>query len=166
MRLLNDIRFFALAFWLGMAVFFSFVVAPSVFHVLRQFDLANANEIAGTIVTTTLGVVNITGFLVALSLMLLTSFMFSSFKKSWIIVQLILFAVMAVTTGLGHWLIAAKMRAIRGALELPIDQIAAHDPRRMAFDNLHHYSVMMLGVAMLGAIISLLLIRGRPVKQI
>jgi hypothetical protein len=53
--------------------------------------------------------------------------------------------------------IAARMRAIRAALELPIDQIAADDSRRLAFNSLHGYSVNALALAMIAALVALVL---------
>ncbi|PWT82611.1 MAG: hypothetical protein C5B44_01880 [Acidobacteria bacterium] len=160
LRTMNDIRFFLLAFWLGAATLFSFVVAPSLFSVLRQFQLANANEIAGTIVTRILSIVNVSGFFLSLVLIGLTLIIAGNVGRSYL-VQLALFLAMAIATSVGHWLIAARMRAIRAALELPIDQIAATDPRRIMFANLHRYSVTALGIAMLAAIVSIVLIRAR-----
>jgi hypothetical protein len=80
------------------------------------------------------------------------------------LIQLALLIVIAITTAVGQWFIAARMRAIRAALELPIDQIALDDPRRLEFANLHHYSVITLGIAMLAALIAIVLIRLRPVS--
>ena len=160
LRTINDTRFLLLAFWLGAATLFSFVVAPSLFSVLRQFQLSNANEIAGTIVTRILSVVNVSGFFFSLVLIGLTLIIARSVGRSYFI-QLALFLVMAIATSVGHWLIAARMRAIRSALDLPIDQIAATDPRRIMFANLHRYSVTALGIAMLAALVSLVLIRVR-----
>ena len=54
--------------WLGAAVFFSFVLAPALFGTLHAFNVVNANEIAGTIVTSSLSVVNISGCLISLVL--------------------------------------------------------------------------------------------------
>ncbi len=159
MRLLNEIRFFAVAFWLGAATFFSFVVAPSAFIVLRQFRLPNASEIAGTIVTRSLSVINLSGVFLGLLLLVLTFLTARRIGRIYLIAQLVLFAVITVATSVGHWLIAARMRAIRAGLELPIDQIALDDQRRLAFDNLHHYSVLALGVAMLAALIATFVIR-------
>src|SRR6186713_2827131 len=59
---MNFSRLILLACWFGAALFFGAVVAPAAFGVLRSFGLANANEIAGSIVTRSLGVVNIAGF--------------------------------------------------------------------------------------------------------
>jgi hypothetical protein len=58
LTVINNIRMLLLAAWLGVAIYFSAVVAPSAFGVLRSFGLPNAHEIAGTIVTRTLSVVN------------------------------------------------------------------------------------------------------------
>jgi len=66
MTVVNSVRLFLLGLWLGAALFFSAVVAPSVFSVLRWFHPLNANEIAGTIVTRTLSVINVGGFLIGL----------------------------------------------------------------------------------------------------
>ena len=70
MRITN-LRVAFIAAWLGLAIYFSAVVAPSAFAVLRSFNLANAGEIAGTIVSRALSVVNKSGLL--LSLLLLVS---------------------------------------------------------------------------------------------
>ncbi|HEX3186162.1 MAG TPA: DUF4149 domain-containing protein, partial [Pyrinomonadaceae bacterium] len=58
-----------LAAWLGAALFFGAVVAPAAFGVVRSFGLPNASEIAGSIVTRTLGVINVAGFVIALLLL-------------------------------------------------------------------------------------------------
>ena len=57
-----------LAVWFGAAVFFSLVVAPAAFAVLRLYGLPNTSEIAGAIVSRSLSVVNVAGFVIALLL--------------------------------------------------------------------------------------------------
>jgi Domain of unknown function (DUF4149) len=146
-----------LACWFGAALFFGAVVAPASFGVLRSFGLANANEIAGSIVTRSLSVINIAGFVIAL-LLLVTAFVRrSSSGRVSFILECVSLGVIAVATAVGHWLIAARMRALRAAMELPIDQIAADDPRRIEFSNLHGYSVNTLGLAMIAALVALVL---------
>jgi len=73
------------------------------------------------------------------------------------IIECICIAVIALATGVGHWVIAARMRALRVAMVLPIDQIAVDDARRIAFNNLHGYSVNALGLAMIAALVALVL---------
>jgi hypothetical protein len=76
----------------------------------------------------------------------------------WRVAHLISLAVMATTTAVGHWVIAARMVALRAAMTLPIDQISPSDERRVAVDGLHRYSVMVFAVAVLAAAVAFLLI--------
>jgi len=146
-----------LACWFGAALFFGAVVAPAAFGVLRSFSLPNANEIAGGIVTRSLSAINIAGFLISLLLLLTLILWRNSSGRISFSVQCICLAVIAVATGVGHWVIAARMRALRAAMVLPIDQIAADDARRLAFNSLHGYSVNALGLAMIAALVALVL---------
>src|SRR5919205_4238430 len=154
---LNFSRIFLLACWFGAALFFGAVVAPAAFGVLRSFGLPNANEIAGSIVTRSLSVVNIAGFVIALLLLVTIFLRRNATGRVSFIVECICLGVIALATGVGHWLIAARMRALRAAMVLPIDQIAADDPRRVAFNNLHGYSVNALGLAMIAAVVAMVL---------
>lgn len=153
-----------LAAWLGAALFFGAVVAPSAFGVLRSFGLPNTSEIAGSIVTRTLGVINVAGFFIALLLLVTALFRRTAQTRlSWI-VETVCIVVIALTTALGHWWIAARMRALRLAMELPIDQIAVDDSRRIEFNALHGYSVKALGVAMIAGLVALVLM-GRNLRH-
>lgn len=154
---MNFSRLILLACWFGAALFFGAVVAPAAFGVLRSFGLANANEIAGGIVTRSLSVINIAGFLIALLLLVTLILWRNSSGRISFIVQCICLIVIALATGIGHWLIAARMRALRAAMVLPIDQIAVDDPRRIAFNSLHGYSVNALGLAMIAALVTMVL---------
>jgi hypothetical protein len=146
-----------LACWFGAALFFGAVVAPAAFGVLRSFGLPNANEIAGSIVTRSVSVVNIAGFFIALLLLITLILRRNASGRLSFIVECICLAVIALATAVGHWVIAARMRALRAAMVLPIDQIAADDPRRVAFNHLHGYSVNALGLAMIAALVVMVL---------
>lgn len=146
-----------LAVWFGAALFFSAVVAPAAFGVLRSYGLPNASEIAGAIVTRSLSVVNVAGFVVALLLLVMLFLRRGLAGRGSVIAEAICLGLIALGTGVGHWMIAARMRAIRAALELPIDQIAADDSRRIAFNSLHGYSVNALSLAMIAALVALVL---------
>ncbi len=162
MNLINVSRLILLAVWFGAALFFGAVVAPAAFGVLRSFGLPNASEIAGSIVTRSLSVVNLAGFVIAL-LLLVTVFLRRNYSSRLsFIVECICLAVIALTTGAGHWFIAARMRALRVAMVLPIDQIAADDPRRVAFNSLHGYSVNALSLAMIAALVAMVLMVRSP----
>jgi hypothetical protein len=156
-RALNATRLILLACWFGAALFFGAVVAPAAFGVLRSFGLANANEIAGSIVTRSLSVVNIAGFVIALILLVTLILRRNYSSRFSFIVEFICIVVIALTTAVGHWFIAARMRALRAAMVVPIDQIAADDPRRIAFNSLHGYSVNALSLAMIAALVAMVL---------
>lgn len=154
---IEGIRLVLLAMWLGAALFFGAVVAPAVFSVLRSFDLPNASEIAGSIVTRSLSVVNVAGFVVGLFL-LVTLLVRRSQGRIAFLVESVCVVLIVLGTGVGHWVIAARMRALRAAMLLPIDQIRPDDPRRITFNNLHGYSVNTLGLVMIAALITIVLI--------
>ena len=161
MAILNDLRLLLIGLWLGAAVYFSSVVAPSVFSVLRTFQLSNAGEIAGTIVTRTLAVVTISGFIISLLLLISALAFGKGLGKRSFSLELASLIVMAVSTGVGQWVFAAKMRALRVAMVLPIDQVSIDDPRRVAFNRLHGYSVTALSIAMIAALVAFLVIAFR-----
>ena len=161
MAILNDLRLLLVGLWLGAAVYFSSVVAPSVFSVLRAFQLPNVGEIAGTFVTRTLSVVNVGGFIISLFLLVSALALGKGLGKRSFFLELASLIVVAVSTATGQWVIAAKMRALRVAMVLPVDQVPIDDPRRVAFNRLHGYSVTALSIAMIAALIAFLTIAYR-----
>jgi hypothetical protein len=144
--------------WLGVALFFGAVVAPAVFSVLRSFSLPNANEIAGTIVTRSLSVVNISGVIIGLFLLVTYFISKTTQGRASRLIELVSIVLIILATSVGHWVIAARMRALRTAMIVPIDQVGIGDPRRIEFNSLHGYSVNALGLAMIAALITLVLL--------
>ena len=156
-RLVNHLRIALLAAWFAVALYFSAVVAPSAFSALRSFGLTNAGEIAGTIVTRTLAVVNISGLTVGLLLLLSAVLVKKYYGRASFIAHTALIVVVAISTALGEWVIAAKMRGLRAAMQGHIDLVPLSDPNRIAFASLHVYSVSALSVAMMAALVALVL---------
>lgn len=132
-------------------------MAPAAFSVLRSFGLSNANEIAGSIVTRSLSVVNIAGFIIALLLLVTAILRRNHASRLSFLLECISLGLIALATAVGHWFIAARMRALRAAMVVPIDQIAADDSRRIAFNSLHGYSVNALSLAMIAALVVMIL---------
>ena len=154
MAIIVGLRLLLIAMWLGASLFFSAAVAPSAFTVLRAHHLSNATEIAGTVVSRTLSVVNVSGFIISI-ILLATIFAFRrGYAPRSFALEFLSLITLAVSTAVGHWVIAARMRAIRAAMVLPIDQLANDDPARVEFNNLHGYSVIALSVAMIAALIA------------
>jgi hypothetical protein len=159
--LVRDARLLLVALWLGGAVFFSAAVAPAAFAVLRARGVPYANEAAGSIVTRTLSLLNTGGFVLALAL-LLSAFLFrQGAGRRAFLAETVALAVLALATGVGQWVIAARMLQLRAAMGRPIDDVAADDPLRLTFGTLHGYSVAALGVAIIAAAVVLLLIARR-----
>lgn len=157
----RDVRLLLIALWLGGAIFFSATVAPSAFGVLRARNVVYANEAAGSIVTRTLAVLNTGGFIIAL-LLLASAFLFrQGVKRRVFLMEIISLSVVSVATGVGQWIIAARMLGLRAAMGRPIDNVAVGDPLRASFDSLHGYSVTALAVAIIAAAVALLLIARR-----
>lgn len=154
---INHVRMLLLAAWLGVAIYFSAVVAPSAFAVLRSFGLPNTSEIAGAIVTRTLSTVNTGGLVLSLLLLITAPLAKKYYGRASFIFQNGLLLVVAITTSVGEWVIAAKMRGLRTTMQGQIDQLPLSDPNRIAFAALHGYSVAALGIAMSAALLVILL---------
>lgn len=152
---LGHTRLLLVGVWLGAALFFSFAVAPSAFAVLP------ARELAGAIVTRTIGIVNVSGVIVGL-LLLATAFAGAGVakKRAWMLETLAL-ALLVAAAAVGHWVISARMQALRLSMGRPVDELAQSDPVRIAFNNLHGYSVAAMTTAMLAALVAFLLIARR-----
>lgn len=143
------------ALWLGGAAFFSFAVAPSAFAVLPTRDLA------GAVVARTLAVVNVGGAVVGLLLLLTWPFGRGLVRRAALWAEAVALAVVTLASVAGHWLVAARMRELRARMGAPIDLLPADDPLRVAFNDLHGYSVAALIAGMLAGLVALLLIARR-----
>ena len=167
MRIIRILALLLLGMWLGAAVFFSASVAPNVFRVLRGADLTNASSLAGSIVSPLLSTLNRAGFEIAIFLLVMSFFLTLGQTLILRVAHLSSLAVLAIAAGVGHWIIAARIAALRAAMALPIDQIPLSDERRIAFDSLHRYSVLLFAVAMLAAAVAFVLIgRGRGTSRL
>ena len=173
MSITNRIRMLLLAAWLGIAIYFGAVVAPSTFRVLIAAEVANeqrlkkyspddpiffdGRELAGAIVSRTLAAVNKSGLVLSLLLLLTSLAVRKCYGRASFILQSVLLTIVAIATAAGEWVIAAKMRGLRAVMQGHIDQVPLDDPNRMAFAALHGYSVAALGIAMIAALIVILL---------
>jgi hypothetical protein len=155
MAFVANFRSFLVAFWLGAAVFFSMAVAQSAFAVLPS------RELAGALVNRTLMILNYGG--IVIGLILLASSVVKREKvnrlRLWIEQGLLLFLTAACA--FAQFVIGARLHALREQIGRPIDEVAADDPLRIAFGALHGYSVMMLALAMLAALIVYFLLASR-----
>ena len=162
---INYMRLALLGMWLGAAIFFSAIVAPSAFAVLRSYQGLNPSEIAGAIVNRNLGAINLSGFVLGVVLFITAFVRFRKVPLRSFVIEMISVATLSLATAIGNWIIAPKLRALRLTLQAPIDQLPVTDPSRISFDKLHAYSVQALSVAMIAALLGLVMIALRALRD-
>jgi hypothetical protein len=136
-----------LSAWLGAAAFFSFALAPSAFAVLP------AQHLAGQVVSRTLGVVEIAGIVVG-GILLLLSFLSRGRrgKGRAFIFDLVALALIVVAMVVSRS-VSGRMHTLRVSAGELLYSLPASDPVRSAFDQLHQYSVGLMGLAMIVALV-------------
>ncbi len=146
-KIIPKIELLLLGAWLGAACFFSFGVAPAAFSVLPTRDLA------GSLVNRSLMIINIAGLAVGVLLLLTSLVQRGDAKRAWMWAQRTLLIIMAAACAVGQFFIAFWMAYLRVQMKVPIDELAANDPLRVQFDELHKYSVWLLVTAMAASLL-------------
>lgn len=159
MKFISDIRLLLIGLWLGAAVFF-IAVAQSAFAVLPS------REMAGSVVSRTLLIINVSGLIIGL-ILLATSFIKQlNIKPFRLWTERILLIVLTAACAVGQFVIGLWLSWIRAQLGRPIDEVAVDDPLRIQFNNLHGYSVWVLLVAMIAALVVFFLIARKSGEKI
>ncbi len=135
-----------LGLWLGAAVFF-IAVAQSAFAVLPT------RELAGSVVSRTLLIINISGLVIGLILLASSFIKRLNIKPFWLWTERILLIVLTAACAVGQFVFGLWLSWIRGQIGRPVDELAVDDPLRIQFNNLHQYSVWVLSAAMIAALI-------------
>ena len=145
LKFIGDLRSLLLALWLGAACFFSFAIAPSAFGVLPSRDLA------GSVVSRTLLIVNLSGIVIG-AFLLLTSFLPNRNAKPFAVwIERLLLAILTIAGIVGQFVIGLWMSQIRTSVGKAIEELAEDDPLRLQFNQLHEYSVYVLVGGMIAA---------------
>src|SRR5205807_9463432 len=79
------------------------------------------------------------------------------------VTEVISTAILAIMTAVSHWIISARMVALRAAMGSRIDQVSPTDPLRMAFDALHQWSVILMAIALVAGLIAFVVMAWTPV---
>jgi len=159
MVLMADFRSFLVALWLGAAVFFTVAVAQSAFAVLPS------RELAGALVNRTLTILNYGGIIIGL-ILLASSFVHKEkVNRLKISIEQGLLLFLTAACAFGQFVIGARLHNLREQIGRPIDEIPLDDPLRIAFGELHGYSVLILAFAMLAALIVYFLLANRARKN-
>src|SRR5260370_5676562 len=116
-EIVRVLRLLLLGLWLGAAIFFGAAVAPALFAVLRGANLANPNELAGTIVSRLLSIINRGGFEISLFLIVTAYFMVRNVRRLRRFAAMISQATMVIMTGAAHLGITARVVALCAAVQ-------------------------------------------------
>jgi hypothetical protein len=131
--------------------FFSFALAPTAFRVLPS------PQLAGDLVSRTLGIVEIIG--IVLGLLLLTITLISREERSkafWF--ELITTASMTLTMIASRFIVSKSLHELRVKYGDQLSALAQSDPVRVTFDQLHQYSVWLMGFNIITAVILMVIL--------
>jgi hypothetical protein len=157
MNFISNVRLLLMGAWLGAAVFFSFAVAPSAFSVLEN------RELAGFVVSRTLMIVNLSGLAIGLILLASSFIKRKGIAPIWIWLERFLLVLFTLAAAVAEFVISVWLRLIRTQAGRPIEELAAEEPLRIQFNNLHQYSVWIMLGTMIAALILFFLIGKRSV---
>ena len=142
------IELVVLSAWLGAALLLATSVAPQAFAVLPT------RALAGALVGGVLPVVFIGGIVAAIIAVVCETRVGRGalrFRVSGPLLGL------AGACAIAQFVIAPKITRLRDAVGGPIDALDPADPRRAQFGSLHGFSMMWMGIAMLGAVLAIAL---------
>jgi uncharacterized protein DUF4149 len=135
-----------LTLWMGAALLFIAVVAPSAFLVLPTRSLA------GALVGRVLPVIFYAGVVIGASIVVLDIL---GRTGAW--TRTAAGAVSALACAVAQLVVGTRIDRLRATIGGSLEALAPDDPRRMAFGRLHAFSVGWLGIAMLAAVVALAL---------
>lgn len=160
MNFLANIRLLLTGLWLGAAVFF-IGVAQSAFAVLPT------RELAGSVVSRTLMIVNLSGLIIGL-ILLLTSFIKNLNIKPFLLwTERVLLILLTAACAVNQFVIAIWLAYVRAQFGgKPVDEIPLEDPLRIQFNQLHQYSVWILMGSMAAALVVFFLIARKSDKTV
>jgi Domain of unknown function (DUF4149) len=150
----QKIRLALLSFWLGAMSIFSFVVAPAAFAVLPE------RRLAGNVVSRVLGNIEIIGIALGVILLLILLFFREKRRKPFIF-EFIAVALMTTSVILSRFAVSSRLRDIRLRHGDQLASLAQSDPVRASFDQLHQYSVWLMGFNIVAAIVLIALLAWR-----
>ena len=159
MKFLVNVRLLLVALWLGAAVFF-IAVAQSSFAVLPT------RELAGSVVSRTLMVLNLSGLVLG-AILLLTSFIKQpEINRFRVWAERFSLLILVAACAVGQFVIGLWLSFIRAQIGRPIDEVAADDPLKIQFNTLHQYSVWILMAGMIAALLAFFLIAQKAEKKL
>jgi hypothetical protein len=141
MSRLSVLEIVLVAAWLGAALLVAIVVAPAAFRVLPT------RTMAGALVGQVLPVIFLSGLIVAVLAGVIDRQASGALRAT----ALVPLAAMILGCVVAQFVIGPRIEVVRAAIGGAVDALEVTDPRRVQFGKLHAFSVLWMGVAMLGA---------------
>jgi hypothetical protein len=153
--LFHSLVYLTLGLWLGALVFFGAVLAPIAFSQLPPLFPTPAAGIhaAGLVVGGTLVRLHWIGLLCGLIFLVVIVLARAHFRN--IIPAAVLVLAMMVLTGYSQFSIIPRMDTARDSIGGNVDAVAANNPGRQIFDQLHQRSTHVEGLILLCGIAAL-----------
>jgi uncharacterized protein DUF4149 len=149
MPLLRYLMLLSLIVWLGGLIFFSFVLAPTVFSVLPT------RHLAGSVVSRSLTALHWIGIVSGIAFLLtsmLSSRLHGGSAQPLAPRHIVLYIMLGLTL-ISQFGITPKMATLRASLP-ETDSVPATDPVRVQFNSLHAWSTRLEGgVLLLGLVV-------------
>lgn len=143
-----------LVVWVGGIIFFSFVIAPTLFTTLRK------PELAASVVGASLTALHLIGIVCGAFLLALT-FIIPVRKVRAVRAVVIL---MVLLTAISQFIVMPQMQHIRELVGGSIEALPPKDAGREAFNHLHQFSVALEGATLVAGLVVIGLI-SRELKE-
>ena len=156
MRFLTAFRLLLLGVWLGAAVFFVAMAETA-------FQTMPTRELAGTLVGRMFAILNYSGLGIAFALILTSLIVAAGTNVAGLWIERIMLVIFGLGCAIGQFVISWWMLLLRTQMGKPIDEVAADDPLKIQFDQLHQYSSWVMIAAFAAALIAFIIISVRRV---
>lgn len=144
--LFHSLAYLVLALWLGALVFFAAILAPVAFSQLPVHS-------AGLIVGASLVRLHWMAFLCGIVFLVVLLLARSHYRS--IIPQAVLVLIMLVLTGYSQFSLIPRMDTARASIGGDVDAVAANNPGRQIFDQLHRQSEHVEMIVLLCGLVAL-----------
>jgi hypothetical protein len=153
MFLLRYLYILALVIWLGGMVVAGAIVAPSIFEVLAERNVAESTVLGGAVFGEVLRRIHLLGYAMGAVMFIALTIrrLIGSRPVGYGIRAGIIGAMLVFSMYSGHMTDPQVARITRDA-GVPMASLPATDARRVEFDKLHQYSTWLFGLAAFGGL--------------
>lgn len=138
--------------WLGAMLFLTFILAPAAFAILES------RHQAGDLVTATLNVLHLSGYILGPLLFLVSLFTRPlRWRLLWGL-RTTLLALITVSTIVSREVVGAKLLSLRRSMGVLTEKVPPDDPLRLLFHQWHQFSVLLMLFNIVAATTVLLLL--------